>query len=152
MRRACSIRSASEKPRSRLMLARIASALKCTALSRGDNDVDNVVLPAPGRPITRILRFMSFRLRIEHFPEKRTRSKLVQELQIDKRHRNEIQGAASLPRKVRVRWTGCLMNLRLRHRHMPRQKVEIAAFVRLPDMFGEHRAVTTLIARRRRRP
>src|SRR6266540_6984621 len=35
MRRACSMRSGSENPRSRLMLARTSSALKCTALRRG---------------------------------------------------------------------------------------------------------------------
>src|SRR4030088_244947 len=56
MRRACSMRSASEKPSSILMFLRTSSALKWTALSRRARAVDNVVLPAPGKPITKILR------------------------------------------------------------------------------------------------
>src|SRR5258708_36344431 len=55
MRRACSIRSASEKVSSRLMLLRTSSALKCTALSRGASIRANVVLPAVGNPMLRIL-------------------------------------------------------------------------------------------------
>src|SRR5436305_1843684 len=55
MRRACSIRSASEKPSSRLILARTSSALKCTALSRGASARARVVLPAVGSPMMRIL-------------------------------------------------------------------------------------------------
>src|SRR3954462_9952632 len=53
------MRSASEKPSSLLILARTSSALKCTALSRGASTWESVVLPAPGNPITRILRFMN---------------------------------------------------------------------------------------------
>ena len=56
MRRACSIRSAGEKPRSRLISRRTSSALKWTAPSRGTRTLASVVLPAPGRPISRILR------------------------------------------------------------------------------------------------
>src|SRR5258708_18303376 len=59
MRRACSMRSASEKPSSRLMLLRTSSALKCTALSRGANIRARVVLPAVGNPMTRILLIRS---------------------------------------------------------------------------------------------
>jgi hypothetical protein len=58
MRRACSTRSSIEKPRSRLMLARTSSLLNTTALSIGASARVNVVLPEPGRPITRILRFI----------------------------------------------------------------------------------------------
>src|SRR5436190_18503789 len=58
MRRACSIRSASEKPRSLFTLARTSSALKWTALSRGASTFERVVLPAPGNPMIRIFRCM----------------------------------------------------------------------------------------------
>src|ERR1700732_4077980 len=54
--------------------------------------------------------------------------------------------------KRRTSRIGALVNLRLRDRHMPREKVEITALVRLPDMLGEHRPITALVARRRRRP
>jgi hypothetical protein len=56
MRRACSTRSSWLKPRSRERLARTASALKTTALSSGASAFAKAVLPAPGRPMTRILR------------------------------------------------------------------------------------------------
>ena len=50
MRLACSIRSACEKPRSRLMWARTSSALKTTALRSGARQRASVVFPAPGSP------------------------------------------------------------------------------------------------------
>src|SRR3984893_1476924 len=56
MRRACSTRSASEKPRSLLTFLRTSSALKCTALSRGARPAASVVFPAPGNPMMRIFR------------------------------------------------------------------------------------------------
>jgi|RhiMetdeSRZDD1v2_1073273.scaffolds.fasta_scaffold25030_3 hypothetical protein len=56
MRRACSTRSAWLKPRSRERFARTASALNTTALSNGASAFASVVLPAPGRPMIRILR------------------------------------------------------------------------------------------------
>jgi len=56
MRRACSMRSAWVKPRSRERFARTASALNTTALRSGASAVASVVLPAPGRPMMRILR------------------------------------------------------------------------------------------------
>src|SRR6266545_2621887 len=56
IRRACSMRSASEKPSSILIFLRTSSALKWTALSRRASAVAKVVLPAPGKPITKILR------------------------------------------------------------------------------------------------
>ena len=46
------------KPRSRERLARTASALNTTALSSGAKTPASVVLPAPGRPIMRIFRFI----------------------------------------------------------------------------------------------
>src|SRR5882672_3678616 len=54
MRRACSMRSASEKPSSILIFLRTSSALKWTALRRRASAVARVVLPAPGNPITKI--------------------------------------------------------------------------------------------------
>src|SRR5580692_10424024 len=59
MRRACSMRSSWVKPRSRDRLARTASALKTTALMSGASALASVVLPAPGSPMIRILRFTS---------------------------------------------------------------------------------------------
>ncbi len=52
--RACSIRSSGENPKSLLMLARTSSALNQTAPSMGARIFARVVLPAPGRPMTRI--------------------------------------------------------------------------------------------------
>src|SRR6478735_9514198 len=59
IRRACSTRSEWVKPRSRERFARTASALNTTALSSGASAFASVVLPAPGRPISTILRIMS---------------------------------------------------------------------------------------------
>src|SRR5580658_8202191 len=59
MRRACSTRSSWVKPRSRDRLARTASALKTTALMSGASALASVVLPAPGSPMIKILRFTS---------------------------------------------------------------------------------------------
>src|SRR5580700_11431779 len=59
MRRACSTRSSWVKPRSRDRLARTASALKTTALMSGASALARVVLPAPGSPMIKILRFTS---------------------------------------------------------------------------------------------
>jgi hypothetical protein len=58
MRRACSTRSSWLKPRSRERLVRTASALNTTAFRSGANVLASVVLPAPGKPIIRIFRFI----------------------------------------------------------------------------------------------
>src|SRR5262249_49529325 len=47
------------KPRSRLMFLRTSSLLNTTALSIGARARVSVVLPEPGKPMTRILRFIS---------------------------------------------------------------------------------------------
>ena len=60
IRRACSMRSTSEKPRSLLTFARSSSALKCTASRRGASCLASVVLPAPGSPMIRIFLHVEF--------------------------------------------------------------------------------------------
>src|SRR5690348_9632156 len=45
--------------------------------------------------------------------------------------------------------SSALMNLRLRHRRLALQEIEVAALVGLTDMLGEHRAVAARIFRRR---
>src|SRR6476661_5224224 len=44
------------------------------------------------------------------------------------------------------------MNFRLRHFGLALKEIQVAALIRLPDVFGEHRSVTTWIFWRWRRP
>src|SRR4051812_40369097 len=91
MRRACSTRSRWVKPRSRDRFARTASALNTTALSSGASAFASVVLPAPGRPMIRILR-ISIPQRARAFEERANRAPA---LLINMRWRRNLRGHGS---------------------------------------------------------
>src|SRR3954469_6752306 len=93
MRRACSTRSGWVKPRSRDRFARTASALNTTALSSGASAFASVVLPAPGRPMIRILR-SSIPQRARAFEERANRAP-TPALLINMRWRRNLRGHGS---------------------------------------------------------
>src|SRR6476646_6342856 len=93
MRRACSTRSGWVKPRSRDRFARTASALNTTALSSGASAFASVVLPAPGRPMIRILR-ISIPQWARAFEERANRAP-TPALLINMRWRRNLRGHAS---------------------------------------------------------